>query len=311
MAGEVYQEQEAKQEVILMAAARDAVNQFLALASKARLDVVGMSVEPKVIVDCFAQIYRRKSDAEMTSCFVDLGCAGTRAIIARGTHILFARSIPMGGEHLTHATATALGISQQDAKLLRFQIASDQPAPIPRQNRQEIVTAPAEAAVEGAGGFAVLDAAMAAARKDGRAETMVCRAAMETPAAEELPPVGVPAALADKAAQVHLACRETLDKLVEELDLCRRYYEATFPNRPVDRLIFVGGEARHRSLCQYIAQSMGLAAQVGDPLLRMGRLSDVGIESGIDRRQPQPNWAVAIGLSLGEPAAARQVHEAA
>jgi hypothetical protein len=31
----------------------------------------------------------------------------------------------------------------------------------------------------------------------------------------------------------------------------------------------------------------------------MGRTSEVGPESGIDRRQPQPNWAVAIGLSLG------------
>ena len=48
---------------------------------------------------------------------------------------------------------------------------------------------------------------------------------------------------------------------------------------------------------------MGLAAQVGDPLVRMGRISDVGIESGIDRRQPQPNWSVAIGLSIGPGAA--------
>jgi hypothetical protein len=44
---------------------------------------------------------------------------------------------------------------------------------------------------------------------------------------------------------------------------------------------------------------MGLAAQVGDPLVRMGRISEIGIESGIDRRQPQPGWAVAIGLSMG------------
>jgi hypothetical protein len=44
---------------------------------------------------------------------------------------------------------------------------------------------------------------------------------------------------------------------------------------------------------------MQLAAQVGDPLVRMGRISEIGIESGIDRRQPQPGWATAIGLSLG------------
>jgi len=29
------------------------------------------------------------------------------------------------------------------------------------------------------------------------------------------------------------------------------------------------------------------------------RISEIGIETGIDRRQPQPGWATAIGLSLG------------
>jgi geranylgeranyl pyrophosphate synthase len=67
----------------------------------------------------------------------------------------------------------------------------------------------------------------------------------------------------------------------------------------VDRLVFVGGEAKHRTLCQHIAREMGLAAQVGDPLVRMGRESRIGIDSGIDCRLPQPNWAVAIGLSMG------------
>jgi hypothetical protein len=61
----------------------------------------------------------------------------------------------------------------------------------------------------------------------------------------------------------------------------------------------VGGESRHRALCQHIARELGLAAQLGDPLVRMSRSSEVGIESGIDRRQPQPAWAVAVGLSLG------------
>ena len=111
VAGDVYNEQEPKSEVIIMAAGRDLVNQFLQIAAKARLDVVGMNVEPRVIVDCFANIYRRKSDAEVTNCFVDMGCSGTRAVIARGTHILFARSINIGGDHLTRAVASALGIT--------------------------------------------------------------------------------------------------------------------------------------------------------------------------------------------------------
>ena len=52
-----------------------------------------------------------------------------------------------------------------------------------------------------------------------------------------------------------------------------------------------------------------LAAQVGDPLVRMSRISEVGIESGIDRRQPQPSWAVAIGLSMGPKVASEKLVE--
>jgi hypothetical protein len=35
-----------------------------------------MNVEPKALVDCFTNIYRRKSDAEQTTCYVDIGCPG-------------------------------------------------------------------------------------------------------------------------------------------------------------------------------------------------------------------------------------------
>jgi Tfp pilus assembly PilM family ATPase len=126
-------------------------------------------------------------------------------------------------------------------------------------------------------------------------------------------PVAQPAKTLDPLTQqiraVEQACREPLTKLIEELDLCRRYYESTFPSKPVERLVFIGGEARQRTLCQHIAQQLGLAAQVGDPLTRMGRISEVGIESGIDRRQPQPGWTVAIGLSLG-PVGAQQASPA-
>jgi len=297
VAGEVYHDQEQKNEVIVMAAARELINHLLAMAARARLDVAGICVEPKVIVDCFTHIYRRRTDAEVTSCFVDLGCSGTRVVIARGGHMLFARSIPVGGDHFTRAVASALGISYQDAKLLRLRLAEARPAPTAVREKQEV---PVEAHV--AEGFAILNAAVAAAQRQtaesGRPAAPARAAhAPQTPAPD-------PADINALGERVEAACRDVLNKLVEELDMCRRYHEATFPNRPVDRLIFVGGEARQRWLCQRIAEELNLTAQVGDPLVRMGRLSDVGIESGIDRRQPQPQWTVAIGLSLGEPRAA-------
>ena len=298
VAGEVYQEQEQKNEVVLMAASRELVNQLLGTAARAKLDVVGMNVEPKALVDCFTHIYRRKTDAEQTSCFVDIGAAASRAVIARGTQILFARVIPVGGDHFSRAVATAMKISTEDAKVLRIKLAHTPPAVTDGQTRAEetIEEDPGNVSDENSS-FALLGAGLSAAAKQNEGSSAGATAVFEAP-----PPPAAPAKVNQEAVLVEQACREPLARLVEELGLCRRYYESCFPSKPVDRLVFVGGEARQTWLCQGIAREMGLAAQLGDPLVRMGKTTDVGIESGIDRRYPQPGWAVAIGLSMGPPA---------
>lgn len=291
VAGEIYQEQEPKNEIILMAASRELVNQLLSAAAKARLDVVGMNVEPSAIIDCFSHVYRRKGDGEMTNLFVDLGCAGSRAFISRAGHILFARAMAIGSEHLSRAIASQMKISLEEARLLRLRLAELQPALNENEQKQEVL-AP-EVSLEQA--MPALAAAMRSAEGGVATATAVMQAPTASSAGRKDKAVDPRQQLADAEA----ACREPVGRLIEELDLCRRYYESTFPNKPVERIVFVGGEARNRSLCQHIARELGVAAQVGDPLIRMGRISDVSIESGIDRRQPQPAWATAIGLSLG------------
>lgn len=334
VAGEVYQDQEPRSEVIVMAARREAVEQYLAAAARARLDVVGMNVEPKVVVDCFAQIYRRQTDAEVTSCFVDIGASATRAVIARGQQILFARAIGVGGDQFTGAVAAELKIGTDEARLLRIKLACLQPALDEHRERQTVaatsqaalrpqvvaeVTTPAEPAAPPAEAesFALLSAGLEASARRGHAPAprppitptgSPPRSLPErTPSQRMTTDVAREGDPATQAAHAERAVSGPLGKLIEELELCRRYYEATFPSRPVDRLIFVGGEARQRGLCQRIAQELGLAAQVGDPLVRMGRISEVA-GTGIDRRQPQPGWAVAIGLSMG-PAEMGQARE--
>jgi type IV pilus assembly protein PilM len=250
VAGEVYVDQEARSEVILLATHNQTVEQLLSCSAKAKLDVVGMNIEPMAVLDCFTQVYRRNVDAATTNFFVDIGAAGTRAIFTRGRQILFARAIPIGGDHFTSATAEALKHSREEAKALRMKLCKDACAAgergsiWPGQNSGD-------------------------------------------PSSPRL--------------RVEQACAPAVGKLIEELDLCRRYYDATFPAKPIDRLIFIGGEAKQRGICQRIAAELNLPAQIGDPLCRLGKRCDAGVESGIDRRQPQPAWAVAIGLSMGPP----------
>ncbi|MCK4602323.1 MAG: hypothetical protein KAU28_07640, partial [Phycisphaerae bacterium] len=71
-----------------------------------------------------------------------------------------------------------------------------------------------------------------------------------------------------------------------------------------ERAIFVGGQALDKRLCQSIAKRLNLPAQIGDPLLRIKRIDGAGLEFGLDRREPQPHWSVAVGLSLGATRAA-------
>jgi Tfp pilus assembly PilM family ATPase len=85
--------------------------------------------------------------------------------------------------------------------------------------------------------------------------------------------------------------------LISELKLCMRYYEGIFSGRTVDRVIFVGGESRHISNCKRIAQQLGLPATLGDPLARL--MKDQAAQTSVDLRQPQPGWAIAVGLALG------------
>lgn len=288
VAGDIYHEQESKMEVIVMAAARQWINQFLATATKARLDVIGMNVEPLALMDCFSHVYRRKTDRQATLCFVDIGSCGTRVTIARDGHILFARVIAIGGDQLTRATADELKIAFEEAKTLRIKLAAAAPVASAMAAAQQVAPPPGQLGERRGGGLAV-------AELNGDDSDDSDDSAQAVDGAE----------LQSRFAEVEQACKATVAQLVHELDLCRRYYETTFPNTPVDRLIFVGGEARQRSVCQQIARELGLAAQIGDPMCRMNRTSEVGLESGLDRRLPQPAWAVALGLSMGPPLIAK------
>jgi Tfp pilus assembly PilM family ATPase len=273
VAGQVEQDGTVLNEVIVMAAQRTLVDELLHAAAKARLDVIAMNVEPKAVVDCFSHVYRRRGDGERISCYIDIGASATRVVVARGQQIFFARAIPLAGDHFSCAVAAELHTTPDAARILRV--------------NKHI-------------------AASEAVRNRGRSGPS------EPPANHEhradLKSVDAPHAEAERNTlalhqQIDRACGVPLEALIAALADCQRDHEASFPNSRIDRLIFVGGEACDRELCQTIADGLGIPGSVGDPLVRMGRISKISVESGIDRRLPQPAWAVAIGLSMG-PAAA-------
>jgi type IV pilus assembly protein PilM len=102
------------------------------------------------------------------------------------------------------------------------------------------------------------------------------------------------------ADELYGAMAEPVDAFAKELLQCVHYYESVFRNQSIERAIFVGGQAYDRRLCQMIARKLNLPAQIGDPLVRVSRAEG----SNLTTTDPLPNWAVAVGLSLGGEQAA-------
>jgi len=105
-------------------------------------------------------------------------------------------------------------------------------------------------------------------------------------------------------AELHHMMDRPLDLLADEVTKCLRYYESVFRGNGVERAIFVGGGAYDKHLCQSLAQRLNLPAQIGDPLVRVQSVGGTDVGATMDRRQPHPDWAVAVGLSLGAGIAA-------
>ena len=87
-------------------------------------------------------------------------------------------------------------------------------------------------------------------------------------------------------------------EIADEIIKCLRYHESVFTDRSIERVIFVGGQAYNSRLCESIARRLNLPAQVGDPMAGIKWSQQGQWDSQLDRRKPNPSWAVAIGLSL-------------
>jgi len=97
-----------KQEVICIAASRDAVLRQIQAAAAAGLEVVDMRCEPQAILGAFKHLYRRQSDADRTTCFIDLGARTAKVVIAHGREMVGAKTIrivaPDGWSHTVGST---------------------------------------------------------------------------------------------------------------------------------------------------------------------------------------------------------------
>jgi Tfp pilus assembly PilM family ATPase len=95
---------------------------------------------------------------------------------------------------------------------------------------------------------------------------------------------------------IQLEVEEMLNRLIVELEHCKRQFRSMYKKAHVERLIFLSGQSLDKGVYTKIAKQMELPAQVGECLAAVEIQNPS--ESGIERRNCKINWSTAFGLSL-------------
>lgn len=262
-----------KSDLIVIATPRDLVERLMRALQHAKLEPVGMQTEFTAILRAFDHVHRREGDLQVSTLYIDIGAGTTKVAISHGTNLAFARIIQAGGMQMDETLAAQLKCEPDEARRRRLATGATLPA--------EPKAAPVPVAAAPAGG------GTATAEQPERR------------GANALPGFG-PDILSQPASSVapeNGDLTESLEILTDEISMCLRYHAGQFPGRKVERAVFIGGEARHRGLCQQIARRLRLPAQMADPMARVARTGNEPA-LGVDLKQPQPGWAVALGLCL-------------
>lgn len=282
--GEIIRHGEKRTEVICFAMPRDIVVNHMRALKAARLEVVGIHTEHMALMRLFDSITRRAEDQNLVSLYIDIGAGATKMVIAHGTDIALAKTIPLGAPRIAKALADAREKDKAPPAPLRRGPIS--PALQPHPEHDDMF---APAAAE-----AGPDSSAQAQREPSPAGVATAEADQRRDAQ---PPQGMVRVNTDPTDSADAQRHDDMGALLDEVNIAMRYHAALFPRSPVTRCIFVGGGASSAEVCRTIARSLRLTAMAADPLSRFAD-SSYDPDLDLDLRKPQPGWAVPLGLCV-------------
>lgn len=115
-AGEICVGSEHAREVVLIAAGKQYLNQFVIALHNAGARLVSLDIDPCA---AWRAVSTFQSDPDHVRVLVDIGEAQSRLIIGMGTQIRHIKTIPVAGEHLRSAIGRTLGLSPAQVDQLR------------------------------------------------------------------------------------------------------------------------------------------------------------------------------------------------
>ncbi len=264
-----------KLEVICFAASREFVGRIMGSLKSAKLEPVGIHTE----IDAIARAIELRDGSAggvgsvKPTLILDLGCGTTKVLIMHGNEMVFARTIELGALSFDETICHQLRCTMMEARQIRSEL--------------EILV-PSKAGVgSGVGSLGASDSP----------EMPGMPPPLESQGMDQDEHGGESALTAGFCGGPQVDLSEPLEIMCDEISICLRYHHALFPSARVERVVFVGGQSRHQPVCEHIARTLKLEAQVLDPMACLARAGRVPT-SGIDLHTPQPGWASVVGGAL-------------
>ena len=148
VAGEVQQGAEVKNELILFAADNETIKSHIEMLEDMQLRPAAIDTVPCALFRSFGRSLRREEDRDRTVVFVDVGSRFTTVVFGRKEQICFVKQISVGGDNFDRQIASKLGISIDQARILRRKLRSER---LSNSSDTESVTQMTESAPEQVG----------------------------------------------------------------------------------------------------------------------------------------------------------------
>src|SRR6185437_3304130 len=128
-AGEVRQGIDVRQEVIVLAAKNEEINEFVERIHRCGVVIESLDFEAAAIYRSHERFIRRREDEQDVNVLVDIGYRRTNVVIGKGRDISFIKSIDLGSFDLHAAVSKKLGITMDEARALRRRLIDAAPGP--------------------------------------------------------------------------------------------------------------------------------------------------------------------------------------
>jgi len=125
VAGKVHHGGEMKNEVIFMGTDRSTIESYIDLLTEAEVNPIGIDPVAHALLRSFTRSLRRESDQSQVNFYIDIGSMFTTVVIGSNQQIHFIKSIPIAGDKLNREVASKLGVSVEEAVILRSKVQDD------------------------------------------------------------------------------------------------------------------------------------------------------------------------------------------